>query len=562
MVALFLAVATSGYPLLIKYAFNTIGQGQMGPIWYVLGGIVVATAARGLFLYIHQVVSNRTVLRLTADLQRAVFARIVETDYSKLVREGTGHLVSRITNDIGAIQAAASLALNTLLRDIVTVIGLLATMLYLDPVLSLIVIGVYPFTVLPIVAVSRRLRRVSKATQHEIGDMTATLTEKLSGLRLIKTFRLETYATDQLGQKFEQIFKLRMKSVRARARLSPMLEAFAGVAIAGVIGLATWRIASGISTTGDFMAFVTALLLAANALRTIGNFTTGLQEGLAAVERLYEILDDKPLVVDRPNARPLEIKDRSIELRDVTFAYDGAGDLTALRSVSLVIPGGQTVALVGRSGSGKSTIINLVPRLFDVTGGAILIDGQDVREVTLETLRAAVAIVSQEVTLFDDTIAANIALGRLGASEEDIVAAAKAAAAHDFIMAQPLGYATRVGDGGVRLSGGQRQRLALARAILKDAPILLLDEATSALDTESERLVQEALANFTKNRTAIVVAHRLSTVQRADLICVLDGGAIVEMGSHASLLAVDGIYAKLFRAQTLIEADSPSAAIN
>ncbi|HRK20015.1 MAG TPA: ABC transporter ATP-binding protein, partial [Hyphomicrobiaceae bacterium] len=459
VVALFLAVATSGYPLIIKYAFNTIGQGQMGPIWYVLGGIVVATAARGLFLYMHQVMSNGAVLRLTADLQRAVFARIVDTDYSKLVREGTGHLVSRITNDIGAIQGAASLALNTLLRDIVTVIGLLATMLYLDPVLSLIVIGIYPFTVLPIVAVSRRLRRVSKATQHEIGDMTATLTEKLSGLRLIKTFRLETYATDQLGQKFEQIFKLRMKSVRARARLSPMLEAFAGVAIAGVIGLATWRIASGISTTGDFMAFVTALLLAANALRTIGNFTTGLQEGLAAVERLYDILDDKPLVVDRPNAKPLEITERSIELRDVTFAYDGAADLPALRSVSLVVPGGKTVALVGRSGSGKSTIINLVPRLFDVTGGAILIDGQDVREVTLETLRSAVAIVSQEVTLFDDTIAANIGLGRLGATEEEIVAAAKAAAAHDFIMAQPLGYATRVGDGGVRLSGGQRQRL-------------------------------------------------------------------------------------------------------
>jgi subfamily B ATP-binding cassette protein MsbA len=563
LVATGLGIATAGYPAVIKYSFDSLGHGKFELLVWVLGAIVVVTAMRGLFLYLHQIVSNNLVMSLTADLQRSAFSHLIRADYAQLTRESTGQMVSRLTNDIHFIQAASQNALNTMMRDIISVICLVAVMLYTDWLLSLIVFTVYPFAIVPIVLISRRLKKTAKRTQSELGDMTAQLTEKLSGTRLIKAFRLEDYAAGKLEQSFRQVLALRLKAVRQRARLGPMLEALAGVAISGVIGLASWRISTGIASTGDFMAFVTCLLLAANNLRSIGNFTTSLQEGLAGAERLYDLIDRKPTVVDRPNAKPLVLTNGTITFERVSFAYEnaGSGD-AAVNDVTITIPGGKTAALVGRSGAGKSTLINLVPRLFDVQTGAILIDGQDLRDVTIASLRDQIAIVSQEITLFDDSIRANIALGRLGATEDQIIAAAKAAAAHDFIMAQPNGYDTEIGDTGMRLSGGQRQRLALARAILKDAPILLLDEATSALDTESERLVQEALARFTKNRTTLVIAHRLSTVQRADLICVMDAGQVVELGTHNELLLHNGHYARLSRAQILLQADAPSTAIN
>ncbi len=550
-----LAATTGGYPLIIKYSFDSLMRADSSTLPWVLAAIVVVTSARSLFLYQHQVLGSRIVIRMVTDIQKAAFAHLINADFARLTRETTGHLVSRLTNDLTFIQQAVQASMIAFVKDGLSIIACIGAMFYIDWVLTLIVLSVFPLAVLPLGSIGRRLRSVAKRTQSELGDMTSRLTENLSGTRLIKAFRLENYAIERLNHNFEQVYELRLKSVRTRGRMAPALEALAGVAIAGVVAFAYWRIVSGISTVGDFMGFVTALMLAAQPIRSFGTIASTTIEGLAAADRIYELIDEKPSIVDRPGARPLEVKSGTLAFDRVSFSYATATGRLAVKDFSLTIPGGKTAALVGASGAGKSTIINLVPRLFDIDAGRILIDGQDVRDVTLASLRDAVAIVSQEITLFDDTIRANIALGRLGAGEEEIVAVAKAAAAHGFIMEQPDKYDTMIGDAGLRLSGGQRQRLALARAILKDAPILLLDEATSALDAESERLVQEALARFTRNRTTLVVAHRLSTVQRADVICVMDDGGVVEVGTHAELIAGDGIYAQLCRSQALSDLD-------
>ena len=546
-----LAACTGAYPLIIKHSFDNLKDGKAEALPLILSAIVGVTAARALFLYLQTVETNRFVMRMATDMQTAAFSHLIAADFARLSRDAPGQLMSRLTNDIGFIQNAVQSTLTTAVRDTLTVATLVGSMIYIDWGLSLIILGVYPFAGLPIALVSKRLRRVAKRTQSELGDSTALLSEKLSGARLIKSYGLEDYALGRVTRSFEQLFLLRMKAIRARARIDPMLEAFGGLAVAGVIALATWRISSGVLTVGDFMGFVSALLLAAQSIRAVGSLPAKIQEGLAATESFYALMDEKPLVIDKPGARALSVAHGKIEFEGVGFAYDTSRDLTAIRNVSLIVPGGKTAALVGRSGAGKTTLINLVPRLFDATTGRIVIDGQDIRDVTIGSLRAAVSIVSQDVTLFDDTIRANIALGRLGASEAEIISAAKAAAAHDFILAQPAGYDTEIGDRGMRLSGGQRQRLALARAILKDAPILLLDEATSALDSESERLVQDALARFTRGRTTLVIAHRLSTVRDADLIAVFDDGTIIETGTHTSLMAQDGAYTRLVRSQAL-----------
>ena len=551
-----LAATTGGYPLIIKHSFDSLMKPDSGVLPLVLTAVIVVTALRGLFLYLHQVTTMRIVLRMVTDIQKAAFAHLVNADYARITRETTGQLVSRLTNDLSFIQQAAQTSLVAFIKDALSVVAVFSVMLYLDWQMTLVILAVCPIAILPVRNVGRRLRSVSRRTQVELGGVTSRLTEKVSGARLIKAFRLEDYAARRVNENFEQVFQLRMKAVRARARVGPLLEAVAGLTVAAAIAFAYWRISGGASTVGDFLGFVAALLLAAQSIKSLGNVSNATMEGLAAADRIYELLDEKPTVVDRPGAQPLAINTGTIVFDNVGFAYSAAASTPAVREFSLTVPGGKTAALVGRSGAGKSTIINLVARLFDVQTGSITIDGQDLRDTTLASLRNSIAIVSQEVTLFDDTIRANIALGRLGASEESIVAAAKAAAAHEFIMAQPKGYDTVIGESGLRLSGGQRQRLALARAILKDAPILLLDEATSALDTESERLVQEALGRFTRNRTTLVIAHRLSTVQRADVICLMKDGRMVEVGPHAELLGRNGDYARLCRSQILLDLDA------
>ncbi len=553
-----LAAVTPLYPWIIRMSFDTLMQGQAEYLPVVLAAIVAAPLLRSILLYLQTIVSNGLVTRITTDIQQRSFRHLIGADYERLTRERPGDFVSRLTNDVGYVQLGLQAALNTAIRDVLTILALVAYLLWRDPFLCLIVLGIYPIAAIPVAIISRRMRNLAKRTQAELGDMTSLLTEKLSSARLIKTFRLEAFAAGKVDRSFEDVFKLRMKAIRSRAQLDPMLEVLGALAVAGVVGFAYWRISAGQSTIGEFMGFVTGLLLMAQPIRGLGNLSTRLGEGIAALERVYGVLEEAPRIVDKPGARDLQVSQGAIRFETVGFSYPRAPDIRAVRDFTLEVPGGKTVAFVGRSGAGKSTIINLVPRLFDVTAGRILIDGVEIRDVSLASLRNAISIVSQEVTLFDDTIRANIALGRLDAREEEIFAAAKAAAAHDFIMAQPGGYDTMIGDSGSRLSGGQRQRIALARAILKNAPILLLDEATSALDTESEKLVQEALARFTAGRTTLVIAHRLATVQSADLICVMDQGEIVEVGNHGELLAREGAYARLAHAQLIAGSEGGS----
>ncbi len=553
-----LAAVTGGYPMIIKASFDTLMADDGANLLIVLGAIITITMLRSIFLYLQTVATQRIVTRMSTDIQKDAFTHLINADFARMTRETPGRLLSRLTNDINFLQQAVQASLNTAVRDTLMVIALVASMIYLDPLMSLFVLGVYPIAALPIAVISERLRKVAKRTQTELGDMTSLLAENLGASRLIKTYRLEDYASERVHGSFEQVFNLKMKAVRNRARLDPVLEALGGFAVAGVIAFAYWRIASGISTVGDFMGFVTALLMAAQPIRALGNLTGRIQEGLAAAERLYGLLDEKPSIVDAPDAKSLAITTGTISFEDVSFGYEQSSEQRAIEDFTLQVCGGTTVALVGRSGAGKSTVINLVPRLFDVTQGQISIDGQDIRSVTLQSLRSSIALVSQDITMFDDTIRANIALGRLDASEDEIISAARDAAAHEFILAQPNGYDTMIGASGLRLSGGQRQRIALARAILKDAPILLLDEATSALDTQSEQLVQTALARFTENRTTLVIAHRLSTVQNADLICVMEDGRIIETGRHSDLISREGPYAQLAQAQLMSEPDRMS----
>ncbi|MBI4800646.1 MAG: lipid A export permease/ATP-binding protein MsbA [Desulfarculus sp.] len=497
--------------------------------------------------YLMQFVGQRIITQFRIDL----YAHLQKLSLSYYDRVPTGELMSRITNDVNNIQGAVSSVVTGVLKDLFTIFGLIFVILYRDWFLGMFAVGVFPICMIPLVKFGRKLRKISHRSQETMADVSVLLHETISGARIVKGFCREDHEISRFSAEAERLFRLRMKDVSTRAISSPLMEFLGGLGIAGIIFYGGWQVINGLSTPGTFFSFLAALIMLYEPVKRLSGLNNEIQNGLASASRVYEILDTPPQIVDKPQAVELDPLGRAIEFRDVSFAYR-PGEMV-LKHINLNVPAGQLLALVGTSGGGKTTLVNLLPRFYEVNEGAVLIDGVDIRDCTIHSLRSQIAVVTQQTILFNDTVRNNIAYGRPEASQEEIIEAARAAYALDFIERLPQGFDTVIGEGGVLLSGGERQRLSIARAILADRPILILDEATSSLDTESELYVQKALENLMRGRTTLVIAHRLSTIQRADRILVMSEGGIVEEGRHEDLLALGGVYSRLHRMQFAVD---------
>ena len=549
---LFLTVAMAGltalYPLVISRALDMFTAHDPRILYQVPALVIAITTAKAAAQYGQTTSVQQLVLLVIRGLQTRMFGHLVEADIARIEREAPAQLAARFTTDATVIREALIRAVNAL-SDAVTVVGLVASMLWMDWELSLIAALLYPLAAVPIQRIGRRVRRASGGMQERMGETAALLNESFAQARTVRAYRLERTEQTRAEAAFRELYAALLRMTRGRARVEPVLEVLGGSAVAAVLGFAGWRASTGGSTLGDFSGFVAALLLAARPLRALGSLNAAIQEGLAGLTRVFDVLDERTAVAESPRAVVLPPGSGHLRFAGVGFIYpDGRA---GLRSLSFEALPGRTVALVGPSGAGKSTALSLIPRLHDVSSGHIALDGHDLRNLTLESLRGAIAYVGQETMLFDTTVAANIRMGRPGAEFPAVEAAAAAASAADFIERLPDGYDTRVGHGGQRLSGGQRQRVVLARALLRNPRILLLDEATSALDAENEAAVQAALARLRQGRTTIIVAHRLRTVRSADLVVVMADGEAIETGTHAELVDIDGLYARLVRSQAL-----------
>ncbi|NQV83429.1 MAG: ATP-binding cassette domain-containing protein [Rhodospirillales bacterium] len=553
-----MAAATAFSAWLMEPVVNEVFIAENRNLLWPLGGAVFLTfLIKGLANYGQSVLMSFVGFRIIADNQNRLFAHLARMDIAFFHNNSTGKLISRFTVDINQMRVAVSNVLTGFGKDLLSLVGLVSVMFLKDWQLAAISIFIFPLAAVPVLRIGRRMRKVTANTQEEMGLLTTFLEQTFQGIRVVKAYGMEGYEKSRIGGIVERIFKLTLKSARTRAVSSPIMETLGGVAVCVVIIYGGNRVIDGATTSGAFFSFIMALLLAYEPMKRLANLNASLQEGLAGAQRLFALMDTEPAIFEKPDATELTAVKGDIHLDNVYFSYSHGKP--ALNGISLEVPAGKRVALVGASGAGKTTILNLIPRFYDVNEGNVVIDGINVRDVTFASLFANVALVSQEITLFDDTVRANIAYGRAGASEEDIIKAARNAAAHDFILDLSDGYDTMVGEQGVRLSGGQRQRLAIARAMLKNAPVLLLDEATSALDTESERQVQVALTKLMAGRTTLVIAHRLSTVTSADLIYVIDRGRVMEQGSHQELISQDGAYQRLYNLQFAEDAPAEDA---
>jgi subfamily B ATP-binding cassette protein MsbA len=553
------AAANGGLATLIAPIINRVlpsqGEWSRWAFW-----ILAVYFFKGLGAYFSTYLMTDIGQRVVRDIRNQLFGHILNQSASFFSRRTTGQLMSRITNDVNQIQQAVSETLGDMLREGLALVAFAAILFFLDYKLALVCVTGAPLVVYPLVRLGQRVRRSTRRSQEELENLSHITAEAFTGHRIVKAFGAEGHEVNRFERAAQRLYRTNLKVTSTLAVLPPIMEFLGGVAVVALLWYGQRQIAQDDLDLGEFTAFIFAAFMMYTPVKKLSRVNTNLQQAMAASERIFEMLDTHTEVRERPDARPMQPLRQGIEFRNVSFAYEDSSAKPILRDISFKVCAGEMIALVGLSGAGKTTLVNLIPRFYDVTGGGIFIDGVDIRDMTLASLRAQVGIVTQETVLFDDTIANNIAYGNRTATGDEIEAAAKAAHAHEFVSGLPQKYDTFVGERGQRLSGGQRQRLAIARALLKNSPILILDEATSSLDAESEQLVQDALANLMRNRTAFVIAHRLSTVRRADNIVAIERGRVAEIGRHEELLASPtGVYAKLYSLQLFDREEKASA---